>query len=336
MNITELEQQAAQARDKALQQIASAAGLGAIDQLRPELTGKKAVLRGMMKLMGSLDAAERPAAGKVINDAQQIVEEAFEAKLTELREAELNRRLIEERIDVTLPAVLPVAPGALHPLTLVQMEIERIFTGMGFAIAEGPETETEFNNFDALNIPANHPARDMHDTFYLLDVPGILRTHTSPVQVRYMLQNKPPLAIIAPGRVFRVDDVDATHSPVFHQIEGLVIGKDITMADLKGTLLQFIRAMFGDDVDLRFRPSFFPFTEPSAEVDMRWRGNWLEVLGAGMVNPAVLRNVGIDPDEYQGFAFGLGMERFAMLKFGIDSIRCFYENDLRFLRQFAK
>lgn len=334
MNMQELELQAAQARDKALAQIAAADTLAAIEALRPDLTGKKATLRGMMKLMGSLDATERPAAGKVINEAQQAVEEAFETRLDAMREDELNRRLASEQLDVTLPAALPVMRGTLHPLTQVQREIERIFIGMGFSIAEGPETETEFNNFDALNIAANHPARDMHDTFYLQDVPGILRTHTSPVQVRYMLENKPPLAIIAPGRVFRVDDVDATHSPVFHQIEGLVIGKAITMADLKGTLLQFIRAMFGDDVDLRFRPSFFPFTEPSAEVDMRWRGSWLEVLGAGMVNPAVLRNVGIDPDEYQGFAFGLGMERFAMLKYGIDSIRCFYENDLRFLKQF--
>ncbi|MDD4278664.1 phenylalanine--tRNA ligase subunit alpha [Candidatus Sumerlaeota bacterium] len=335
MEIQELEQQANAASQKACAQIESCADLAAIEALRPELLGKKAPLRAMMKLLGSLDAASRPAAGKIINEAQTVVDAAFEKKLEQLQKEQMEFRLRNERIDVTMPSTPTAAKGALNPLTLTQREMERIFISMGYSIAEGPETETEFNNFDALNLPANHPARDMHDTFYLKDVPGILRTHTSPVQVRYMLQNKPPLAIVAPGRVFRVDDVDATHSPVFNQMEGLFVGKDVTMADLKGTLLQFIRAMFGEDVDLRFRPSFFPFTEPSAEVDMKWHGQWLEVLGCGMVNPIVLRNVNIDPDVYQGFAFGLGIERFAMLRYGVDSIRSFYENDLRFIKQFA-
>ncbi len=335
MEIKELEDRAEQAKQKALAAIAACGNVTEIEALRSVVLGKKAELRLMMKLMAELLPADRPIAGKVINDANGAVETAFEKRLEELRTAELDRRLETEKIDVTMPAASVLPKGSLNPLTLTLREIESIFITMGYSIAEGPETETEYYNFDALNIPVNHPARDMHDTFYLQDIPGILRTQTSPIQIRYMLKHKPPLAIIAPGRVFRVDDVDATHSPVFHQVEGLLIGKGITMGDLKGTLLQFIRAMFGPDVELRFRPSFFPFTEPSAEVDMGWHGDWLEVLGCGMVNPAVLRNVDLDPEEYQGFAFGLGLERFAMIRYGIDTIRAFYENDLRVIKQFS-
>lgn len=338
MSMTELQAAVAAAEAAALTMIAQAADLAALEALRPELLGKKSALRTHMKGLGSLPAEDRPEAGRVINDAQARVEEAFAARLAELREADLARRLESERIDITLPA--PAAPaGSLHPLTLTLLEIERIFVSMGYDVAEGPESETEANNFDLLNILPHHPARDMHDTFYL-EAGGILRTHTSPVQVRYMLAHKPPLAIIAPGRVFRVDDVDATHSPVFTQVEGLVVDRGISMAHLRGTLDAFLKAMFGEDVETRFRPSYFPFTEPSAEVDMRWHGakgggGWLEVLGCGMVNPAVLENCGIDSREFTGFAFGLGVERFAMLRYGIPTIRAFYENDIRVLRQFA-
>lgn len=338
MSMTQLQTAVAAAEATAHAAIAQAASLAALEALRPELFGKKSALRAHMKALGSLSAEERPEAGRIINDAQARVEEAFAARLDELREAELTRRLENERVDITLPPPSP-PPGALHPLTLTLLEIERIFVSMGYDVAEGPESETEANNFDLLNILPHHPARDMHDTFYL-EAGGILRTHTSPVQVRYMLAHKPPLAIIAPGRVFRVDDVDATHSPVFTQVEGLVVDRGISMAHLRGTLDAFLKAMFGEDVETRFRPSYFPFTEPSAEVDMRWHGakgggGWLEVLGCGMVNPAVLENCGIDAREFSGFAFGLGVERFAMLRHGIPTIRAFYENDVRVLRQFA-
>jgi phenylalanyl-tRNA synthetase alpha chain len=338
MRMLELQTAVAAAEAAALASISQTGDLAALEALRPSLLGKKSALRAHMKALGSLPADQRPDAGRIINDAQERVESAFAARLAELREVELARRLESERIDITLPAPEP-PPGALHPLTLTLLEIERIFVSMGYDVAEGPESETEANNFDLLNILPHHPARDMHDTFYL-EAGGILRTHTSPVQVRYMLAHKPPLAIIAPGRVFRVDDVDATHSPVFTQVEGLVVDRGISMAHLRGTLDAFLKAMFGEDVETRFRPSYFPFTEPSAEVDMRWHGAkgggaWLEVLGCGMVNPAVLENCGIDSREFTGFAFGLGVERFAMLRYGIPTIRAFYENDVRVLRQFA-
>ncbi|MBX7244392.1 MAG: phenylalanine--tRNA ligase subunit alpha [Candidatus Sumerlaeaceae bacterium] len=324
--------------DAALAKIGAAGDVAALERVRPEALGKSSALRGFLRQLGKLPAEERPEAGRVINEAQARVEAAFEEKLATLRDAELARRLDTERVDVTMPPPRPIT-GSLHPLTLTRREVERIFISMGYEVAEGPEIETEYNNFDALNIKADHPARDMHDTFYL-DTPagGILRTHTSPVQIRYMLKHKPPLAIIAPGRVFRVDDVDATHSPVFHQVEGLLVDKKVSMAHLKSTLIEFLRALYSDDIEIRFRPSYFPFTEPSAEIDMKWRSGkgdtWLEMGGAGMVHPNVLRNVGIDPAEYSGFAFGCGLERLAMLRYGLSAMRPLYENDIRYLRQF--
>lgn len=337
-----------EAESRAMQIIEEAEDTAALDRIRHEILGKKSPIRETMRRLGELPPEQRPSAGQAINTAQQRVEVAFQQKHDRLASEELARRLDEERIDVTLPAPRPVPAGALHPLTHTLSEIERIFTSMGYEVATGPEIETEYNNFDALNIAADHPARDMHDTFF---VPGglLLRTHTSPVQIRYMMSHKPPVAIIAPGRVYRVDDVDATHSPVFHQVEGLLVDKEISMAHLKGTLQEFLRAMFGSDLATRFRPSFFPFTEPSAEVDVQCfacRGSnaecrvckatgWIEVLGAGMVHPKVLENVGYNPSEVTGFAFGLGVERFTMLKYGITNMRLLYENDVRFLGQFA-
>lgn len=347
MDVRELERETLQAEQKALEAIRSAGSTSELERLKPEILGKKGALRQLMKCLGQLDPALRPAAGALINEAVARVENAYEERSATLRESELAARLASEKIDVTLPP--PLRPsGTLHPLTLTLRQIQRIFVSMGYEVATGPEIETEYYNFDALNIPPDHPARDMHDTFFL--APGvILRTHTSPVQIRYMKAHEPPLAIIAPGRVYRVDDIDATHSPVFHQVEGLVVGNGISFAHLKGTLTEFLQAMFGKGLATRFRPSYFPFTEPSAEVDVQCfacRGSntscrickgtgWIEVLGAGMVHPNVLENVGFDPQRVSGFAFGLGVERFAMLRYGITNIRCFYENDIRFLRQFA-
>ena len=348
MSLDTLQQDLAQAEKAALAAVADASDLAAVDRLRPEVLGKKSPIRQFMKLLGGLGADERPEAGRIINEAQERVETAFAARHAELKEAELNRRLETERIDVTLPGTPPVPAGAPHPLTQTLDEIVRIFVGMGYAVSTGPEVETEYHNFDALNFAPNHPARDSHDSFYLPGG-GMLRTHTSPVQVRYMRSHKPPIQIIAPGRTFRVDDVDATHSPVFHQVEGLLVDKGVSMAHLNGTLTAFARAMFGGDLATRFRASYFPFVEPGAEMDVQcWEcggsgrdcrvcksSGWVEILGAGLVHPAVLRNVGLDPQEVSGFAFGMGVERIAMLRHGISSIRDFYENDVRFLRQFA-
>ncbi len=336
------------AENRAMQMIQDAADTAALDKIKHEILGKKSPIRETMRRLGELPPDQRPAAGQAINTAQQRVEQAFQQKHERFAGEELARRLEQERIDITLPAPRAVPAGALHPITQTLEEIQRIFVSMGYQVETGPDIETEYNNFDALNIAADHPARDMHDTFF---VPGglLLRTHTSPVQIRYMKEHKPPVAIIAPGRVYRVDDVDATHSPVFHQIEGLLVDKGVSMAHLKGTLQEFLRTMFGSDLATRFRPSFFPFTEPSAEVDVQCfacRGTspecrvckatgWIEVLGAGMVHPNVLENVGYDPKEVTGFAFGLGVERFTMLKYGITNMRLLYENDVRFLRQFA-
>ncbi|MGC8841131.1 MAG: phenylalanine--tRNA ligase subunit alpha [Candidatus Sumerlaeaceae bacterium] len=347
MDLEQLKTETTQAESAALGAIASAQSVADLERVKPEILGKKGPLRQLMRLLGQLDAERRPAAGAMINEATTRVENAYEQRLHYLREVELEARLAGEKIDVTLPP--PLRPsGVLHPLTLTLREIERIFVSMGYSVATGPEVETEYYNFDALNIPSDHPARDMHDTFFL--APGtILRTHTSPVQIRYMKFHRPPIAIIAPGRVYRVDDIDVTHSPVFHQVEGLLVDRDVSFAHLKGTLTEFLHAMFGKDLATRFRPSYFPFTEPSAEVDVQCfacRGNnaecrickgtgWIEVLGAGMVHPNVLENVELDPKEVSGFAFGLGVERFAMLRYGITNIRCFYENDVRFLRQFV-
>ncbi|MCX7624849.1 MAG: phenylalanine--tRNA ligase subunit alpha [Candidatus Sumerlaeaceae bacterium] len=348
MELEQIKSQSEEAESAALAALNAAATVSELERLKPEILGKKCPLRQLMKLLGQLDAHLRPAAGAIINEAVSRVERAYQDRLDHLREAELEKRLIEEKIDISLPPSFK-ATGTLHPLTLTVREIERIFVSMGYEVATGPEVETEYYNFDALNIPPEHPARDMHDTFFL--APGtILRTHTSPVQIRYMRTHKPPIAIIAPGRVFRVDDIDATHSPVFHQVEGLLVDVDVSFAHLKGTLTEFLHAMFGKDLATRFRPSYFPFTEPSAEVDVQCfacRGTnaecrickgtgWIEVLGSGMVHPKVLENVGLNPKEVSGFAFGLGVERFAMLRYGITNIRNFYENDLRFLRQFQQ
>ncbi len=293
--------------------------------------------------MAKLTPEDRPVIGKLANEIKADLEQKFTEKTQILKKQLKEKRMAEEYIDVTIPSKISL--GNRHPLTLVMDEIREIFTGLGYQVMEGPEVESDYYNFEALNTPKDHPARDVQDTFYITEE-ILLRTQTSPVQVRTMEEQKPPLKIIAPGRVFRSDAVDATHSPIFHQVEGLAIGEGFTMGDLKGTLVAFIKEMFGSDRKARFRPHFFPFTEPSAEVDIsciacQGKGcricsytGWLEILGCGMVHPNVLRNVGLDPEKINGFAFGMGVERIAMLKYGINDLRLFYENDLRFLKQF--
>ena len=315
-----------------------------LEQIRIQYLGKKGELTAVLRGMGALSAEERPVIGQVANDVRAAIEAALKVKAEAQQNAELEKRLISEKIDVTMPANTP-APGKLHPLIQVQRTIEDIFIGMGFSIAEGPEVEYDYYNFQALNIPENHPARDTQDTFYITEN-ILLRSQTSPVQVRTMEHQKPPIRIISPGRVYRSDAVDATHSPLFHQIEGLVVDKGITMGDLKGMLETFAKTLFGNNTKLRFRPHHFPFTEPSAEVDVSCfvcggegcrvckNEGWIEILGAGMVHPFVLSNCGIDPNEYSGFAFGMGVERIAMKYYGIDDMRLLYENDTRFLEQF--
>ena len=315
-----------------------------LESIRVRYLGKKGELTAVLRGMGSLSAEERPVIGQLANEIREKIETAIEEKSTELRARALERKLVSEKIDVTLPGA-PSRIGHIHPLTLVQRELEDIFIGLGFSIAEGPEVEYDYYNFQALNIPENHPARDTQDTFYITDK-ILLRSQTSPVQARVMEKEKPPIRIISPGRVYRSDAVDATHSPLFHQLEGLVVDKNITMADLKGVLEAFAKTTFGESTRIRFRPHHFPFTEPSAEVDVSCfacggkgcrlcKGEgWIEILGAGMVHPNVLRNCGIDPEEYTGFAFGFGIERIAMLKYHIDDMRLLYENDVRFLAQF--
>jgi phenylalanyl-tRNA synthetase alpha chain len=315
----------------------------ALSQLRVRYLGKKSQVSRSMKLLGSLSPEERPAAGKSINDVKRFLQDIHEECSRQLLHAEKQRKLLEERIDVTLPG-RPQPFGHKHPLTQVSEEIQRIFEGLGFSVAEGPEVELDYYNFEALNFPKNHPARDMQDTFFV-DDDVVLRTHTSPVQIRVMEKTPPPVRVIAPGKVYR-HDADISHSPVFHQVEGLFVDTHVTMGDLKGVLELFVHEMFGVGTKLRFRPSFFPFTEPSAEVDIscvmcQGKGcrvcsqtGWLEVLGSGMVDPNVFAAVGYDPEKYSGYAFGMGVERLAMLKFGIDDIRLFFENDGRFLSQF--
>ena len=315
-----------------------------LEQIRIQYLGKKGELTAVLRGMGALTAEERPVIGQLANDVRAEIESAIKEKAEAQKNAELERRLVSEKIDVTLPAAAPRC-GKLHPLTQVQRTIEDIFIGMGFSIAEGPEVEYDYYNFQALNIPENHPARDTQDTFYITEN-ILLRSQTSPVQVRTMEHQKPPIRIISPGRVYRSDAVDATHSPLFHQVEGLVVDKGITMGDLKGMLETFAKTLFGGDTRLRFRPHHFPFTEPSAEVDVSCfvcggkgcrvckNEGWIEILGAGMVHPYVLSNCGIDPEEYSGFAFGMGVERIAMKYYGIDDMRHLYENDTRFLGQF--
>lgn len=304
----------------------------ALENAKAKYLGKTGALTDALKGLGKLSNEERPAAGAAIN----VVKQAIEAALNARREAILNaaqaQQLAQESIDVTLPARAQ-SQGGLHPVTLTLQRIEALFHSIGFDVATGPEIETDFYNFTALNIPENHPARAMHDTFYV-DDQNVLRTHTSPVQIHYMENKEPPLKIIAPGRVYRVDS-DATHSPMFHQVEGLWVDENISFANLKGVVQDFLQKFFErDDLTVRFRPSFFPFTEPSAEMDMSWNGGWLEIGGCGMVHPEVFKHVNIDSEKYRGFAFGLGVERLAMLRYGVNDLRHFFNNDLRFLSQF--
>ncbi len=302
-----------------------------VEALRVRFLGKQGLITAQLKGLGRLPAAERPAAGKRINEAKQAVEALIRARREALESDAMDSRLAAERIDVTLPGRGQV-PGGLHPVTRTLERIEDFFTSVGFEVAEGPEIEDDFHNFEALNIPAHHPARAMQDTFYFGDG-RVLRTHTSPVQIRVMQATQPPLRIIAPGRVYRCDS-DLTHTPMFHQVEGLMVGEDVTFAHLKGILNAFLRGLFEAELEVRFRPSYFPFTEPSAEVDILGENGWLEVLGCGMVHPQVLENVGIDSERYTGFAFGMGVERLAMLRYRINDLRMFFDNDLRFLSQF--
>ncbi len=303
-----------------------------LDTVKARFLGKQGQLTELMKGLGKLSAEERPAAGARINVAKQQVEALLNERRDALAAAQLAQQLAAEALDVTLPG-RGITPGGLHPVTKTLNRIVELFSSMGFAVADGPEIENDFHNFTALNIPDSHPARAMHDTFYV-ENGDVLRTHTSPIQVRYMLNNQPPIKIIAPGRVYRVDS-DATHSPMFHQMEGLWVDENISFADLKGVIAEFMRQFFErDDLEVRFRPSFFPFTEPSAEIDVSWGKGWLEVGGCGMVHPNVLRNVNIDPERYTGFAFGIGLDRFAMLRYGVNDLRAFFDNDLAFLKQF--
>jgi len=326
------------------QELASVANLQELEALKVKVLGKKGSLTALLRGMGQLSPEERPQAGQWINETRGELTALLEEKQQEMALKEKEERLLKEAIDVTEPRELPKI-GAVHPMQLVLNEVLDCFTSLGFSVAEGPEVELDHFNFELLNLPKNHPARDAQDTFYI-DDNIVLRTHTSPVQARTMLSQKPPIRIVCPGRVFRADEMDATHSPVFHQIEGLVIDKDVTMGDLKGTLDAFAKRLYGDDIEVRFRPSFFPFTEPSAEVDLtcfncHGKGcrvckgtGWIEVLGCGMVNPKVLEMCGIDSSVYSGFAFGIGLERITMLRYGIKDLRLLFEGDLRFLKQF--
>jgi phenylalanyl-tRNA synthetase alpha chain len=317
----------------ALAEFAACADAPALENAKAKYLGKTGRLTELVKSLGKLPADERPAAGARINEAKSKLEAALDRRRGELASAKLERQLAADALDVSLPG-RGVGVGGLHPITRTLQRIETIFHSMGFAVADGPEIEDDFHNFTALNTPENHPARSMQDTFYV-EGGMVLRTHTSPIQVRYMETHAPPIKIIAPGRVYRVDS-DATHSPMFHQVEGLWIDENVSFADLKGVFTDFLRRFFErDDLRVRFRPSFFPFTEPSAEIDVEFGDGWLEISGAGQVHPNVLRAVKIDPERYQGFAFGMGPDRLAMLRYGIDDLRLFFENDLRFLRQFA-
>ena len=305
----------------------------ALENSKARYLGKAGRLTELLKSLGKLPAAERPAAGARINAAKESLETALVRRREELADANLARQLAGEALDVSLPG-RGQGSGGLHPITRTLERIETLFHSLGFSVADGPEIEDDFHNFTALNMPEDHPSRSMHDTFYV-EGGMVLRTHTSPVQIRYMEAHPPPIKIIAPGRVYRVDS-DATHSPMFHQVEGLWIDETVSFADLKGVFTDFTRRFFErDDLELRFRPSFFPFTEPSAEIDMSFGEGWLEIAGAGQVHPNVLSAVGIDPERHQGFAFGMGPDRLAMLRYGVNDLRLFYENDLRFLRQFA-
>ncbi|UZJ45149.1 phenylalanine--tRNA ligase subunit alpha [Marinimicrobium sp. C6131] len=329
--------------EAALKQVQEADDLASLDKVRVEYLGKKGSISAQMKSLGQLSAEERPAAGAKINEAKNQVQDALNERKAALEKAAIDAQLAAETLDVTLPGRANQT-GGLHPVTRTLERIEAIFAAVGYTVEEGPEIEDDYHNFEALNIPSHHPARAMHDTFYVDDT-HVLRTHTSPVQVRTMENRKPPIRIICPGRVYRCDS-DLTHTPMFHQIEGLVVDKGISFADLKGTVDEFLKAFFEADVPVRFRPSYFPFTEPSAEVDIQCtqcqgkgcrvckQSGWLEVMGCGMVHPEVFKASGVDPDTYTGFAFGMGVERLAMLRYGVNDLRLFFENDLRFLKQF--
>ncbi len=334
--LEELVQQSAQALN-------NARDLQALDQVRVHYLGKKGVLTEYLKSLGQLPPEERPKVGEAVNRAKQTLQAAIDARRTELEAQAIQARLAAEKIDVTLPG-RGQRSGGLHPVTRTLQRIQSLFAQAGFSVVEGPEIEDDYHNFEALNIPESHPARAMHDTFYF-DAHLLLRTHTSPVQIRTMKNTPPPLRIIAPGRVYRCDS-DVTHTPMFHQVEGLMVDEAVSFADLKGMLDDFLRHFFEKDLKVRFRPSYFPFTEPSAEVDIECvicggggcrvckQSGWLEVLGCGMVHPKVFENVGIDNERYTGYAFGMGVERLAMLRYGVNDLRLFFENDLRFLRQF--
>ncbi|WP_308367043.1 MULTISPECIES: phenylalanine--tRNA ligase subunit alpha [unclassified Microbulbifer] len=329
--------------EQALELVEQADGLAALDQVRVDYLGKKGQLTALLKSLGKLSVEERPAAGARINEAKQQVQEKINARRDQLEQAAIDAKLAEETIDVTLPG-RGEEQGNAHPVTRTMRRIEELFLHLGFSVEEGPEIEDDYHNFEALNIPAHHPARAMHDTFYI-DPSTVLRTHTSPVQIRTMEKAAPPIRIICPGRVYRCDS-DVTHSPMFHQVEGLVVDKGVSFAHLKGCVDQFLKAFFEADVPVRFRPSYFPFTEPSAEVDIQCTAcggegcrvcsgtGWLEVMGCGMVHPNVFTACNIDSETYSGFAFGMGVERLAMLRYGVNDLRLFFDNDLRFLKQF--
>ncbi|MCW8157537.1 phenylalanine--tRNA ligase subunit alpha [Stutzerimonas stutzeri] len=328
---------------QALEAVQRSEDIGALEQVRVQYLGKKGELTQLMQALGKLSAEERPQAGALINAAKNQVQDVLNARKADLEQAALGAKLAAERIDITLPG-RGEASGGLHPVTRTLERVEQFFSHIGYSVAEGPEVEDDYHNFEALNIPGHHPARAMHDTFYF-NANMLLRTHTSPVQVRTMESRQPPIRIVCPGRVYRCDS-DITHSPMFHQVEGLLIDEGVSFADLKGTIEEFLRVFFEKPLGVRFRPSFFPFTEPSAEVDMQCvmcsgkgcrvckQTGWLEVMGCGMVHPNVLRMSGIDPERYSGFAFGMGVERLAMLRYGVNDLRLFFDNDLRFLAQF--
>lgn len=327
---------------QARERIAAVAEEAQLADAKAAFLGRQGVLTALMKSLGTLSGEARAQRGQALNQVKQGIEALLNQRGTDLREAQLQSKLAAERIDVTLPG-RGRGTGGLHPITLTIARIEKIFRSIGFDVADGPEIEQDFYNFTALNMPSDHPARSMHDTFYVENPAGgeplVLRTHTSPMQIRYARMHPPPIRVIAPGKAYRVDS-DATHSPMFHQFEGLWIDENVSFADLKSVYADFLRQFFErDDIDLRFRPSYFPFTEPSAEIDMRFaegplKGRWLEVSGSGQVHPNVIRNIGLDPERYIGFAFGSGVDRLTMLRYGVDDLRLFFENDLRFLRQF--
>ncbi len=330
--MSELEAQLQQIRNEAIALIAQADDLDALEQLRVKYMGKKGPIPQVLSGMGKLDPADRPKLGALANEVKDAIQTQIDASKTRLQAAAIQARLDAETLDVTMPGRYR-PQGRRHPLHSTIDNVLDIFVGLGYLVAEGPEMETDYYNFEALNFQADHPARDMQDTLFLPDG-NLLRTHTSTVQVRYMENNDPPIRIVVPGRVYRRDTVDATHSAVFHQVEILAVDEGLTFNDLKGTIKVFLQELLGDDIEVRFRPSFFPFTEPSAEVDVMWKGRWLEILGCGMVDPNVLKSVGYDPEIYTGFAAGFGVERLAMVMHQIDDIRRLYTSDLRFLKQF--